>query len=125
MTEDQITDNDKLFAAVSYIFWPLAVIVLLSETNKERPFQRYHAVQALGFAIVMAVLYMIFGCFYVIITAIAAAIAEVLGALVTCASAPFWLIPVALALWFAYRAYQGEQFEVPVLTEFIKGQGWL
>jgi uncharacterized membrane protein len=125
MTEEQITDNDKLLAAVSYIFWPLAVIILLSETNKERPFQRYHAIQALGFGVAATAVYAVFGCFYGIIVAIASAIADFLGSILSCLTAPIWLIPVALAFWFAYRAYQGEKFEIPVLTEFMRGQGWL
>jgi uncharacterized membrane protein len=125
MTEEQITENDKLFAALSYIFWPLAVIILLSETNKEQPFQRYHAVQALGFGVVATAVYVVFGCFYGIIVAIASAIADFLGSIFSCLTAPIWFIPVAFALWFAYRAYQGEKFEIPVFTDFMRGQGWL
>ncbi len=125
MTEGQITDNDKLFAALSYIFWPVAVFVLISETNKTRLFQRYHAVQALGFTVVLAAVYMVFGCLFSIVLAIASAIADIMGAGLSCLSVPFWFIPAALAFWFAYRAYKGEEFEIPYLTEFMKGQNWL
>ncbi len=126
MTEEQpFTDNDKLLAALSYIFWPLAIFILVSEVNRERPFQRYHAVQSLGLAAIAAVVYVFFACFYGIIVAIASAIADFLGAMLSCLSVPFWLIPVAIFFWFAYRAYQGEKFEIPVLTEFMQGQGWL
>ncbi len=126
MTEERpTTDNDKLLAAIAYIFWPLAVIILVSEANRERPFQRYHAVQSLGLDVVIAVVYVFFACFYGIIVAIASAIADFLGAMLSCLAVPFWLIPAAVLFWFAYRAYQGEKFEIPVLTEFIQGQGWL
>jgi uncharacterized membrane protein len=27
-------------------------------------------------------------------------------------------------LYWAYKAYQGETFEIPMLTNFIRGQGW-
>jgi uncharacterized membrane protein len=125
VAEEQITDNDKLIAALSYIFWPAAVFVLISESNKKRPYQRYHAVQGLGFIVAAVVLYMAFGCLYLIVSIIGSAIADALGTIITCLAIPIWFIPVALALWFAYRAYQGEQFEIPFVTEFMKGQGWL
>ena len=37
---------------------------------------------------------------------------------------------VPLLLWFvtlywAFKAYQGEYFEIPGLTGFLKGQGWI
>jgi uncharacterized membrane protein len=125
VSEGQITDNDKLIAAFSYIFWPVAVFVLISESNKERPYQRYHAVQSLGFIVAAMVAYMIFGCVYFMVTAVASAIADALGTLVCCLAIPIWFAPLALALWFAYRAYNGEQFEIPYVTSFMKGQGWL
>ncbi len=125
MSTDQITDNDKLLAALSYPIWLVAVFVLISESNKNRPFQRYHAVQALGLAVAAFAAYAVFGCLYAILTIIAAAIADALGTIVACLFIPFWLIPLAVVLWFAYRAYQGEQFEIPYVTAFMKGQGWL
>src|SRR3712207_5229728 len=50
------TPDDRLIALLSYltqVFIPLVmpVIVLLSESSKTRPFQRYHAVQSLGLAL--------------------------------------------------------------------------
>ena len=125
MTENQVTDNDRLLAAASYVIWLVAVFVLVSESNKKRPFQRYHAVQSLGFAVGVFVLYVIFCCGYFIITMIAEAIADTLGTLVSCLIIPVWFVPLAFALWYAYRAYQGEEFEIPFVTEFMKGQGWL
>jgi uncharacterized membrane protein len=125
VTENQVSDNDRLFAAGSYIIWLIAVFVLFSETNKKRAFQRYHAVQSLGFAVAAFVLYAVFCCLYYAVAAIAGAIADTLGTLVLCLALPIWFVPLALALWFAYRAYQGEQFDIPYVTQFMKGQGWL
>ncbi len=125
MTEGQITDNDKLFAALSYIFWPLAIFVLFSETNKNRPFQRYHAVQALGVVVALVAVGMVFGCFFCIVNVFVSVIADSLSTCLSCIITPVGLIPLAIILWFAYRAFQGEQFEIPYLTEFMKGQSWL
>jgi uncharacterized membrane protein len=32
-----------------------------------------------------------------------------------------WLV----TLYWAYEAYQGKYFEIPYLTQFARGQGWL
>jgi uncharacterized membrane protein len=121
MAEEQITDNDKLFAALSYIFWPVAVIVLLSETNKNRPFQRHHAIQALSYGVAAFILLSGFICIDFVVGQISGA----LGTIFACITFPVWLIPFAIALWFAYRAYQGELFEIPYVTDFVRSQGWL
>jgi uncharacterized membrane protein len=121
MTEEQITENDKLFAALSYAIWPIALVVLISETNKNRPFQRTHAVQALFYGVAAFILLSPFLCVDFVI----GQISSVLGTIFSCLTLPIWLIPFAIALWFAYRAYQGEQFEIPIITDFAKGQGWL
>jgi hypothetical protein len=30
-----------------------------------------------------------------------------------------------VTLYWAYLAYQGQYFEIPGLTNFLKGQGWI
>ena len=47
---EEITDDDKLWALLSWLFWPIAIIVLLLEDKKQRPFIKYHAIQALALA---------------------------------------------------------------------------
>jgi uncharacterized membrane protein len=102
-----ITDNDKLMAAISYPIGILAIIILLVEDMKARPFQKYHAVQALAVNIVLAVILII-------------------ASIVTCGFGtlliPFAFIPL---LYWAYKAYQGEYFEIPVITNFVRNQGWV
>ncbi len=100
----EVTSDDKLWAALSYIIAPLlGIIVLMMEDKKNRPFLKYHAVQSIAASIVLFILLPIiatvtFGC------------GSVLGFIV---------------FWWAYKAYQGETFEIPVLTSFLKGQGWV
>jgi uncharacterized membrane protein len=69
MTEDyslppagDITDNDRLLAALSYPIPLVAIIILLAENLRVRPFQKYHAVQALAINIVLWVAIFLFGC---------------------------------------------------------------
>ena len=48
-----VVENDKLMAALAYFLTPIVpAIILLVDTMKVRPFQRYHAIQALGFFVV-------------------------------------------------------------------------
>ncbi len=98
------TSDDKLWAALSYIFSPLVpIILLLMEEKKARPFIKYHAVQSLAAGIVLLIVIPIlavvtFGCGSVL-----------------------WLI----MFYWAYKAYQGEMVTIPMLTDFIKNQNWV
>jgi uncharacterized membrane protein len=29
-----------------------------------------------------------------------------------------------IMLWWAYKAYKGEMINIPVVTDFVKNQGW-
>ncbi len=115
MPGGEITDQDKLWAALSYIFAPLiGIIVLLMEENKNRPFQKYHAVQSIALAIVLWVL-------IVILSVVLVAVTFFVGGLGGCCPVLLWVLP----LYYAYQSYQGVWIEVPWLTEFLKGQGWI
>jgi uncharacterized membrane protein len=111
---DDITDNDKLMAALSYPIPLVALIILLAEDMKSRPFQKFHAVQALAANVALWVIIVVLGC-------ILGAISFFLGGLCGIAAILLWFI----TLYWAYEAYQGKYFEIPWLTEFLKGQNWL
>ncbi len=101
----EIDSNDKLWAALSYPIGIIALVILLVESMKERPFQKYHAVQALAVNIILVILSIVLGWTVVL----------------TCVPVLLWFV----TLYWAYKAYQGEYFEIPGLTPFLKGQGWL
>jgi len=105
--ESDITDNDKLMAALSYPIPIVAIVILVSETNKVRPFQKFHAVQALAF--------------WVVLIAVGIVVSIVTLGIGSLCFPLFWLV----SLWPAYQAYQGEYMEIPVLTDFIRNQGWV
>ena len=101
--QEEITSDDKLFAALAYVFAPLVpIIILFIEDKKNRPFIKAHNAQALVIGIVMAILVPIIAAF-------------TLGC-----GAVLWLI----MFWWAYKAYQGEYVTIPVVTDFCKNQGW-
>jgi len=100
-----ITSDDKIWAALGYPIFPIAIIMLLMEDKKKRPFIKFHAVQALAINVVVWVVGLILG-----VTVILA-----------CLSLVLWL----LLLWPAILAYQGKYFDIPVITKFIRGQHWI
>ena len=107
---NDINDQDKLMAALAWIFWPIAIVILLVEDMKTRPFQKYHAVHSLVVSAAIVVLTTVFGaCTFFI------------GGLGACL--PLLLV-IAIFYW-AFKAYQGEWVEVPYLTNFAKEQGWI
>jgi uncharacterized membrane protein len=98
----EVSDDDRLWAALAWIpitpLWPIvAIIMLVIEEKKDRPFIRYHSILALATGVVGIVLS------------------------VFCIGILVWLA----MFYFAFKAYQGEQVRIPVLTDFAEGQGWV
>lgn len=101
-----LTDDDKLWALLSWIFSPIVpIIVLLLEDKKARPFIKYNAVQALVLSVVGYV-----------ISAILSAV--VIG----CFTGLALLVYV---IYLAIQSYQGNWVKVPVVTDFCVSQGWI
>jgi len=93
----EITQDEKLWALLSYIFCPLiGIIALLIEDKKNRPFIKYNAVVSIILGIIAIVLS--WAC---------------LGILV-------WFY----AIYLGIKSYQGEWVQVPIVSDFVKNQGW-
>ena len=98
----EVTDDDRLGAAWAWMpmspLWPIiAIILLLMPEKQERPFIKYHAILAL--------------------------ITGVVGILLS-----FLCVGVIILLamfYYAFKAYQGERVNIPVLTDFAENQGWV
>ena len=100
---NEVTSDDKLMAALAYVFSPIVpVIFMLMEDKKNRPFIKAHNAQALVVGIIM-----------IIVVPIIAAVTLGCGSIL-------WLI----MLWWGYKAYKGEYINIPVVTDFVKKQGW-
>ncbi len=104
--ETQITNDDKIWAAIGYPIPIIALIALLMEEKKARPFIKFHAVQSIAFNIVLWIL-------IVVVSTVT------LGFGAFCAPL-LWLA----TLWPAIDSYKGNYTEVPVITNFIRNQGW-
>jgi len=97
-----ITDDDKLWALLGWIIPLIALIALLMEEKKGRPFIKYNAMQAV-----------IMGVIIILLTFV-----PVIG----------WILEIALwvyAIVLGIQSYKGEWVTVPALTDFCKGQGWI
>ncbi len=93
----EVTQDDKLWALLSYIFAPLiGIIVLLVEDKKNRPFLKYNAVVSI-----------IVGVLAIVLSSIC------IGVLV-------WFY----AIYLGVKSYQGEWVEVPVISDLVRNQGW-
>ena len=106
----QVTDDDKLWGLLSWlpwVGWILAIIALVIEPQKNRPFVRHHAIQSLAVNVVLSVLMIVLS---IVTLGICALI--------------FPLLWLAL-IYPAVKAYQGELIELPVVTDFCKNQGWI
>ncbi len=117
--DQSISDNDRLMSALSYaIMGIVSLIVLLGEGGKTRPFQRYHAIQSLGLAAVSLIYEILFSLCYCVLTAVT-------GGILGCILWLFAFVPLIPGLYYAYEAYQGKMFEIPMLTQFMRQQKWL
>jgi len=103
----EVTSDDKLWGLLAYLLNPLIpIIALLMDDKKARPFIKYHSVQALAYYVVMIVLVSL------------ASLTIVLGIILGIAAFVLWIL-------FSVKAYQGQWFEIPVITSFCKKQGWM
>ena len=99
-----ITDDDKLWALLSWLLAPFVpIIVLLLEDKKNRPFIKYNAMQAL-----------VIGALVMLLSAVTAGV----GCMV------LWIVLV-YQIYLAIQSYKGEWVTVPALTDFCKAQGWI
>ena len=117
--------DDRLVGLLSYVIPVLLpIIVLLSESSKKRPFQRYHAAQSLGLTGLLLLLMVATSIITGILTAIPI-IGFLVGVLMICISPLLFLMTVAAIFFYGYQAYQGRRFAIPIVTSFLHDQGWL
>lgn len=101
------TSDDRLWVLLGYIFTPIIpIIVLLMQDKKERPFIKAHNMQALLLGVVVIILSII--------------ISAVTLGLLSCFTPLLWIYPIYLGI----KAYRGETFDVPVISNFVRQQGW-
>jgi uncharacterized membrane protein len=99
------TSDDKLWALLAYVLTPLVpIIIFLMEDKKNRPFLKAHNAQALVLGVV-SLIFAIFLSWTVVLTCVP------LGIFIYC-------------IYLGIQAYNGKYVEIPVISNFVKGQGW-
>ncbi|MEI7848712.1 MAG: hypothetical protein WCK35_23125 [Chloroflexota bacterium] len=94
----EVTSDDKLWALLAWIIPIIAIVLLLMEDKKNRPFLKYHSVHSLAVTVVLSIVSVVtFGCGGVLFL---------------------------VMIWWGIKAYQGEYVVIPMLTDFVKKQGW-
>ncbi len=107
-TPTDVTSDDRLWALLAYILTPLVpIIILLMEDKKNRPFLKAHNSQALALGVVEWVINIVLGIISF----------GILGCVIG-------LVFLALNIYYGVQAYNGKTFEIPVITNFIRQQGW-
>lgn len=127
---DPLADSDdRLIALLSYltqIVIPviMPIIVLLSESSKKRPFQRYHAMQSLAFTVLFWSL-IILTTFGLVIIQIIPFIGQLIAFMFGCLMPFIWFAQALLLIYYGFQAYKGRRFAIPGLTSFLRDQNWL
>jgi len=101
----EATSDDKLWSLLAYILTPIVpIIILLMEDKKNRPFIRAHNAQALVVGIVNAILGIALGWTLVL----------------SCVPVLVWFA----CIYWGIQAYGGKTVEIPLITNWVKSQGW-
>jgi len=105
IVDPNITSEDKTWALLAYLFTPIVpVILMLIEDKKDRPFLKAHYMQALAWGIVLWVISALLS--FVVVGICVGALGMVMN-----------------IIW-GIKAYNGEYVDIPVITDFVKKQGW-
>ena len=101
-----------VLAALSYLLWPLALVLIVleeSKTSKRDKHLRHHAYNAMGFALAWFFLYVIL-----------AGLSRILQDPFDLTFMLFSAAIIAIAVVFARRAYRNEEIVIPFITPFLK-----
>ncbi len=105
---NDVTSDDRLWGLLAYLITPLVpIIILFMEDKKNRPFLKAHNMQALILGIAE----------YIVVAILSAVTFGILGCIA-------WVAIMVINILYALKANKGETFEIPVITNFIRQQGW-
>lgn len=116
-----LTNESKGFGAVVYLLG-LLISILIFLLKKEDAYVKYHAAQAILFDLCVMVVSMVAGACLVIVLIIAGIATMGVGFFLG-----FWVVWLALMwiglvlfafrIFFAYKAFNGERFRLPILGD--------
>ncbi|MDD5172305.1 MAG: DUF4870 domain-containing protein [Candidatus ainarchaeum sp.] len=119
------SDDTKLFGGLCYIpFFAIGLIVslfILLTERKENKFLKFHATQSLIFMVVSAVVVITLFVIMWFGAVVVSVFTYGVGGLVCCGLEALLLV-LYLVMWlfFAWQAYQGLEYEIPVIGKFAR-----
>jgi uncharacterized membrane protein len=123
----EVSGDDKLLAALAWFTMVifqlpiLSIVLLLIEPNRNRPFQRYHAVTSIAFWCVALLYEIVVGLVMGMLTL------ATLGLFAFCLIC-LWVVfflPHIVALVYAFYALTGRTPEIPVISRVAREQKWI
>ena len=98
--------NQNLYALLTYPIPLVCIIILVTDSMKNDPVLRTHAVQSIALGVVLAVASVVIG------------LIPVVGCVI-----PFvWL---GITIYYGIQAYNGKDVVIPVVTDFCRQQKWI
>ena len=93
-------DNDKIMAALCYVFYIIMSVVILATDMKNKPFLKYHAYQSLVFGGILFIAWIVASLLAIVIVG-------------------FCLMPILFLVpfYYAYLAYARGVFTIPLVTD--------
>ncbi|HMD90807.1 MAG TPA: DUF4870 domain-containing protein [Anaerolineaceae bacterium] len=105
-TPTDVTSDDRLWTLLGYIFSPIIpIVILFMDDKKNRPFIKAHNAQALALGVVEWVINIILS--FVVVGCVTS------------------VLTIILNIYLGIKANRGEVFEIPVITNFVRNQGWM
>ena len=113
MNGDTVRGPSQPIAALTYLLgFVTGIVFLYLEPYNQDEFVRFHARQSIGFSVAWFAIEIVFGVF---ISILPLALGRLLGGiqmLINLALAVFWL-------FLMYKAYTGERYRIPELSDII------
>jgi len=106
------TENDRLVAALGYVFWIVVPLIVLLTDLRRSSFAYVHALQGLVFGGASIVFLLLYSCLTFALTAIMPPLGCVLWI--------GFLPPLGLGLYVAYRVVTASQVAFPVLSDVTR-----
>ncbi len=107
-------DSNRLLAALCYVLWPVALILLVVQETKVRQdrdkYLRHHAYNAAGFALALVLISVVSSIIFWM---------PFVGTFFALVSWVLWLIIVIVAIFYAMQTYRGEDPNIPLVTELL------
>jgi len=106
MNASSSNSNSNVLALLTYPIPIVGIVILVSDNMKNDPFLRTHAVQSLALSVVLMVATFVIS----------------LIPFVGCLAPLAWL---GITIYYGLQANQGKDVNIPVVTDFCRGQKWI